>query len=143
MFHLLNSQHHPENQRESFTKNFYFFPPIAESRHGRGSPHHHLHAREGDRLLQALHEHGHQHPVPQTQRHQERLLLLPQSHDSRHLGLHPLGLLGRELRPVCHCQVRFTPSVPFIFFSLHFLALIKPFSPRLNQWDFPAARVAG
>lgn len=31
----------------------------------------------------------------------------------------------------------------FSFLYIVFLALIKPFSPRLNQWDFPAARVAG
>lgn len=66
---------------------------------------HHICSRESHWLLQAFHEHGHQHPVPQTQHHQQRLLLLPEPHDAGHLGLHPPGLPGRQLRPLCHCQV--------------------------------------
>lgn len=87
---------------------------LSESRLGSGSSHHHLHAGKGHRLHQTLHEYRHQHPVPQAQRHQKRLLLLPEPHDSWHLGVHPPGLPWSQLRPVCHCQVgylSFHPSV--------------------------------
>lgn len=71
-----------------------FFPPNTESRLGSRSSHHHLCTWKIHRLLQAFHEHGHQHFVSQTQYYQQWLLLLPEPHDSRHMGLHPPGLPG-------------------------------------------------
>lgn len=87
---------------------------FSESRLGSGSSHHHLHAGKDHRLYQTLHEHRHQHPVPQTQRHQKWLFLLPEPHDSWHLGVHPPGLPGSELRPVCHCQVGYLSFHPAV-----------------------------
>lgn len=73
----------------------YDFCFSAESRFGCGSSHHNLHTGEVYRLLQTLHEYGHQHPVSQAQLHQQRLLLLSEPHDSRYLGLYPPGVPRR------------------------------------------------
>ena len=89
----------------------YFSPlfPVSlvwtESRPGSGPSDHQLRAGEGHRLLQALHDTGDKYSLPQAQRHQPRGLLLPQPPLTRHLAVYSAGLLGCQLRAVCHCQV--------------------------------------
>lgn len=74
-------------------------------RPGRGPSHHHLREGEGHRLLQALHDSRHQHPLPQAQRHQSRRVLVPQPAVSWHLDVRAAGLPRSQLCPLCYCQV--------------------------------------
>lgn len=84
----------------------YHLSLVAESRSGCGSPDHHPCSREGHRLLQALHDPGREHPLPQAQWHQPQRLLLPQPPITRHLDVCAPCLPGGQLCPLCHCEVR-------------------------------------
>lgn len=54
---------HCQHQNIFYVFTSILFFPTTESRLGCRPSHHHLHARKGHRLLQAFHEHGHQHPL--------------------------------------------------------------------------------
>ncbi|OWK49748.1 hypothetical protein RLOC_00013531, partial [Lonchura striata] len=69
-----------------------------ESRPGGGGVHHHGRAGEGDRLLQALHDAGNQHPVPRAHGPQAGVFLLPRPLLAGRVALHAPGLPGRQLR---------------------------------------------
>lgn len=71
----------------------------------RGPSHYHICQGEGDRFLQALHDTGDQHPLPQTQRHQSRSVLLPQPAVSWYLDVCAAGMPRCQLCAVCYCQV--------------------------------------
>lgn len=72
---------------------------------GCGPSHHHLCEGEGHRLLQAFYDIGHQHPLPQTQWHQSRSILLPQPAVSWYLDVCAAGMPWCQLCAVCYCQV--------------------------------------
>lgn len=71
----------------------------------RGPSHYHVCEGKGDRFLQALHDAGDQHPLPQTQWHQSRSVLLPQPTVSWYLDVCAAGMPRCQLCAVCHCQV--------------------------------------
>lgn len=74
-------------------------------RSGSGSSYHHLRTGESHRLLQALHDSGHQHSLPEAQWYQSRSLLLPQPPVSWHLDVRALSLLGSQLCTLCDRKV--------------------------------------
>lgn len=78
---------------------------FAEGWSGSGSSYHHLRAGESHRLLQAFHDPGHQHSLPEAQWYQPRCLLLPQPPVSWHLDVCALSLLGSQLCALCDCKV--------------------------------------
>lgn len=70
-----------------------------------GPSHHHLREGESHRFLQALHDSGDQHPLPQTQWHESRRVLIPQPAVSWHLDVRTVGLPWSQLCAFCYCQV--------------------------------------